>query len=56
MAANKKTPYVILYWFSFKIILCILILCGRVSLPDKILPGRRLGDDLEFQHGGRFGI
>ena len=26
MAANKKTPYVILYWFSFKIILCILIL------------------------------
>ena len=33
MAANKKTPYVILYWFSFKIILCILILCGRVSLP-----------------------
>ena len=22
MAANQKTPYVILYWFSFKIILC----------------------------------
>ena len=28
MAANKKTPYVILYWFSFKIILWMLILCG----------------------------
>ena len=28
MAANKKTPYVILYWFSFKILLCMLILCG----------------------------
>ena len=25
----KKTPYVILYWFSFKIILCMLILCGN---------------------------
>ena len=31
MAANKKTPYVILYWFSFKIILCMLILCA----PDE---------------------
>ena len=26
----KKTPYVILYWFSFKIIFCMLILCGMV--------------------------
>ena len=30
MAANKKTPYVILYWFSFKILLCMLILCAEV--------------------------
>ena len=27
----KKTPYVILYWFSFKIILCMLILCDSVD-------------------------
>ena len=26
--AINKTPYVILYWFSVKITLCMFILCG----------------------------
>ena len=32
MAANKKTLYVILYWFSFKIILCMFTLWQRETV------------------------
>ena len=34
MAANKKNTYVILYCLSFKIILCMFILCGITKLSS----------------------
>ena len=60
--ANQKTPYVILYWFSFRIILCIYTLwysraqtfystakmLGRMSKPLKV----DLREDCKANFGG----
>ena len=40
----KKTPYVILYWFSFKIILCMFILCD-----SSIINGRHCNNSTKYR-------